>query len=58
MDTGYTGFIYEKDADGNTIANGTKVSVERVTEALAMKRSEMSKEQEQIFAQIGERLGI
>ena len=58
MDTGYTGFIYEKDEDGNKIAGGTKVSVDRAIEALSMKRSTMSEDQQNIFNQIGQRLGI
>lgn len=58
IDTGYTGFIYEKDKDGNTIANGKKVSVDRVIDALSMNKENMTEEQLSIFNQIGDRLGV
>ncbi len=58
MDTGYTGFIYEKDENGNKVEGGSKVTVDRVIEALSMKRSTMTDDQVNIFNEIGGRLGI
>lgn len=58
FDSNYTGFIYEKDKDGNTVADGTKVSIDRVLEALSMNKGKMSEKQLELFGEMGKRSGV